>query len=413
MKNSCNIITAALCAALLTGAATGCDIFGNDRPPKEEGKEWVRMTGVLPVQGARTGYSRAELVTGPIDPVGGLPPRQLDVAIVTVNHVTADPALDQPGYTQWAGHEAETTRGFFGSDDSNGVLSPGTAPTNGHIEYVNESGDYIQRVFYPEEPDEYYYVRVAYPWQGFDQFIQMPDNTGAALVFSNLTGHEDILCSNLGWGSQAQPVIETDCTIPNPALDPESLYSVDPYTPDYDPDDYPTHVSVLKFSHALAQLRFWVVAENERAKEQYGDIKKIVVRFQPDKIALRMIDAQTMRAQDAVDRDYLSDFFIIDTLSNSAIEIYNPDYVPAEHGNIPQGTSAGRVMVMPDYTFRIEAETSLRKWIGADYEFKVDGDVGKILPGHIYDVTLKFMEAYKLAIEMTDAGEWWMDSVFD
>lgn len=410
------IITIAVSLLLLCAAPQGCRTAGHgDTAPRQENRKQVRMTGALATHGKHA-LSRAETVYGPISPVSGLPPRQLDVAIVTVNHTTADPANDPPGYGQWAGQTADITRGFFGSDVTGQILPGGGAPTNGLIEYTNESGDYIQRVFYPEAIDEYYFVKVIYPYEGLE-FAQMPDGTGASVVFTGLTGQEDLLASNLGWGTQTQPVIETGFFIDNP---------------DYEQPGDPEKISVLKFEHLFSQLRFWVVAENGNAVTQYGELTDIIVRFQPDVVVYRMIDGALMEAFEAEGVDYHTDFFyntevdadgeksivatgekIAFTDGIDGVPLYDAGYNPSDNGGDPQGIYAGCLMVMPDYTYRIEAYTTSRKWIGADYEFAEGGVRKEIEPGKIYDVLIKFMESYELEVKVSPAAEYWMDSVFN
>lgn len=405
MKRSYEIITLAALSALIAFGSAGCVKEPGGANGQKSG-ERVRMRGALPTSGAQS-PTRAKTVYGPLD--GGLPPRQLDIGIVTVNHILTlhlsqtpvglpDPTTDQPGTPEWAGQTADLMRGFFGSDDSFGVLPAGAQIDNGHIEYTNDSGDFIRHVFYPESLTEYFFVKAVYPYQGLGMFAQMPDGTGASVVFSGLTGHQDLMATNLGWGCQTQPVIQAD-----------------------DSGNEGGTSDVLKFAHLFAQLRFWVVAENETALIQYGCLDSLVVRFQPDAVVYRVMDGALMKPQSVRYIDYHSSFFFDGTAFNTntidfqtQVPIYNKDYTAQSPDYTPQGIPAGSVMVMPDYTYRIEAHTTKRNWIGADYDFRDSGGgLVTIEPGKIYDITLKFMEAYQLEILKSDVKEWWMDSVFN
>jgi hypothetical protein len=348
--------------------SAGCSTDPVDGGAEPNKKPAVRMDGTM----WSDITTRAEFVPGAIDPEDGLPSRQLDVAIVNVNHNTADPATDQPGVAGWSSQTVELSRGFFASrdDDSDGILAPGATPDNGLIEYVDPTGMYVTTKFYPEIANEHYFLRVVYPYRSDYNMLEQSD-MGAVAVFRDLTGQEDILCSDLGWGSQDQPTVETGAQNPG-----------------------------MVMSHKFAQLRFWVVADNMPARAQFGWIEEVIAREQPNMVQVDMLDGMASVHPDAVSVDYNSDMAAPIELSTTLYDPLLPDQ--------PQGQYAGSLMVLPATKYRIGALTSERNWIGADYIF-----ANPIEPGKIYDVTLRFMESYRLELAVTEADEWWMDSIFD
>lgn len=315
---------------------------------------------------------------GPINPrigTAGLPETQLDVAVITVNYETADPELDQPDLDAWRGSTADITRGYFGG--------PGIRPenvTNGEIRYTDEAGDLVQRVFY-DESGEYYFIRVLYPYLTSD-FIQT--DRGAGMLFYEVDGYQDILCTNLGWGNIEQTTMRTS-------------YKVDPESPETQVGD-----SVFVFSHLLTQFRINVVAESEVAVVQYGKIKNIRIIDQPSVIKVDMIDLATTAYDDMETAYHLKDFHL-DSLS-----FYHEDSVNKGY------TTAGTLMLMPAQKFTIEAETD-RLWLTAHFDFATEDDANAITsPGNIYNINLKFMEGYEMDVKVDSiTNQWWMDHEFN
>ena len=424
---------------LSLAALCGCVREDEDgaAPAREQGAQ-VRISGGLTGPGGRIPLSKAETVPGPIDhdptdPAGvsryGLPDRQLDVAIVTVTHDPAgDPALPQhwPGIGAWSGQTAGLMRGFFGSRPespyNDGILPTGIQPTDGRIEFVNSTGEYIQRTFY-DDAGAYYYARVVYPY-AHARFVNEGGETGATVVFSDLNGQQDILSSNLAWGNKDRPLMQALDYVPNPAYDPglgpsdpgygdEPETMADPNNPD----------SVITLSHMLSLFRFWIDVENENVRREitvspatgadtlysmYGAVDSIVVRFQPEALRLRMLDNSLSVYDPARQVDYVA--LMPDSDGDGRLNdvaVYIPD-VPV---GVPE--FAGSVMVLPGMRFRIEAHTTGRMWIGADYEFGKDGIPTSTQRGKVYDITLRFREAYELNISASEPDDWWMDSEFN
>lgn len=351
--------TIALLAAL-TLLSGGCN-RENTAPPKE--KVEVVMNG---------GFQVPETTKAQITPVNNLPTNQLDVIIVTVNYTTADPVNDQPDLNAWMGSTADLTRGYFG-----GPGLGATTITNGEIKYTNEDGTSVQNVFY-DENGEYYFVRVVYPHKDAE-FIQT--NNGAAIVFNDINGSQDILCSNLGWGNINMPIVRSNLTND---LDPTSVG--------------------LMFSHKLSLFRFNLIAENEKAAEQYGQIKNVRIRNQPSSIRVDMLDTNT-EGYSEFDRHYEAEDFP----STPITLTFSSDPEP-----VPVAAYAGYIMALPGKKFTIEAETEKRLWISADLDFSDPANpYAASKAGIIYDITLTFMEAYQMELSLENTTEWWVESEFN
>lgn len=331
----------------------GCsnEYAGNDREQVE-----VVMNGNL----LKSRKTRAQIV-----PENGLPKNQLDVGIVTVNFSTTDPANVQPDLDAWKGVTADYTRGYFGGPG----LGAATI-TNGEIKYTNDDGTAVQKVFY-DETGECYYVRVVYPHHNAE-FTQA-DN-GAAVVFNELNGTQDIMCSNLGWGNMDQPTMKTNYDT-DPAIDT--------------PGD-----SVIVFSHMLSLFRIKVVAENATAIVQYGNITNVKIIDQPNSVKVDMIDLA------AEPYAFPETDFLIPEFQARPLTI-TPD-------------SVGDIMVLPARNFTIEAQSENRLWLSADFNFATAEDpYATSAAGTIYEITLKFMEGYKMELDVIAAKEWWMDHEFN
>jgi hypothetical protein len=358
---------------------SGCEKQNEPVPVQE--RMQVRMNGTLSPVGLSAKSTRVTTIVGRVDPDAyGLPAEQLDVAIITVNYDTADPGTDQPGTADWSGQTADITRGFFGSMPGRTILNDNEKPTNGQIEYTNSEGTQVQRVFY-DDLGSHYFIRVLYPYEN-TEFIQTVQ--GAAVVFYDLDGSQDIMSSNLGWGNIDAPVIQTGLnSIPNPDYNPS--HPSNPYEPPF--------ISSIVLSHMFSLLQFKVMPENVGVSPYYGEIEEIVIREQPTTVRMSMVDLSMTPHDDA-----------------EFIDFYALDLEPIDLESVLPGApeDAGYLMVLPASSFRIEAYTTGRGWIGADFSFDNPTE-----PGKIYEITLKFMEAAEVIITATAVDEWWMDSELD
>lgn len=351
----------------------GC---GKEKPAETaETRVAVVMNGGI----SRSGTTRGQIVPN----AAGLPDEQLDVAIITVNYRTADPTLDQPDLPAWSGSTADITRGYFGEDSgAPGVIPfaqrPGKPIDSGKIEYTNDSGTTIQRVFY-DETGEHYFVRVVYPYANAE-FTQSVN--GAGVIFSELDGSQDIMASNLGWGNMHSPVIKTNYK-----------------------DDIPETVtgdSIIVMSHLFSLFRIKLVAENTDVIDQYGKILDVRLIDQPSSIRVDMMEIR-LETESALDTPY-----------------HPKDFPGTGLDLTTSAVDAGYVMAMPAQKFTLEARSQNRLWLSADLDFStLEDPLATSAPGRMYDITIRFMEAYEIELEAEplegedEHKEWWMDSVFD
>lgn len=290
----------------------------------------------------------------------GLPDEQLTVGIVTVNYRTDDPADNQPGITAWRSTTADITRGYFGGPGLN--ASP---VENGEIQYTNEEGTAIQKVFY-DETGEHYFMRVYYPYEEDEEFTQFIQTEGGAAVVFEMDGQKDIMCSNLGWGNVYNPRVVTSA-----------------------------EGAPMVFSHMLSLFRIKVKAENARAAEQYGKITGAMMYQQPKYTIVDMMNRGIRPYTDEKENYYAVDFEELPGLTTDEQDV-------------------GYIMAMPGQEFIIAAKSEKRRWLSAILNFSTDEDPFRTsAPGTMYDVTLKFMESYQVHLEVEEAKEWWMDSEFD
>ncbi len=340
---------------------TGC-ADDSGAPLEHEDRPHIVMTARMESEAAGT---RAR-----IDPDGnGFPPVQLPVGIVTVNHTIADPAADpaayRPGLTQWAGSTVMSRRGYFGGPGLNT-----TAVTNGEIEYTNDEGTAIQRVFY-EDNGTWYFSRVFYPLleestgAPISEIVQTP--RGAEVSISPLDGSQDVMCSNLAWGNVDNPVMSTDA---------------------------PGGEIVL--SHLFSLLKVQVKVENDRAATQFGAINEIVLRFQPAGVRINMMNLALSPSELQVDYPLVS----------------APGVMPITVGT--SAVDAGYVMAPPATAFRFEAMTARRRWVHANLNFATQiAPSAMSIPGTAYEVVITLMESYEVVVGVQPIGNWYMDSVLD
>ncbi len=125
----------------------------NHTPDNGDDRPYVVMNGSL--ETVEQTPSRSA-----IDPrdADGLPNAPLTVGIMTLNYTTSDPTTDKPNEVAWMSSTANLSRGYFGGP---GVNAP--VVENGEINYTNETGSAIRKLFY-DEGGEYYFTRVVYPF---------------------------------------------------------------------------------------------------------------------------------------------------------------------------------------------------------------------------------------------------------
>lgn len=294
-----------------------------------------------------------------IDAPDGLPPRQLSIGIAMLTFPVVAPI---PASTDWLTRVA-WRRGYFGANNTTGL---GALPpiTKGEIKFTNDEGTSIQRVFY-DDTGLYYFLRAVYPW---DNAVVTQTVDGGVILFHEIDGSQDIMCSNLGWGNM------TD----------------DPIDP-------------LVFSHLLTKLNVKLVAENEAAVAQYGTIKKVELVYQPNEIILDIAEGTVFSASSLTDSYVPVGFPAVPRELKTAAELF-----PASTENY------GYVMALPggrSYTFRIETENRL--WFYAEVKFPALAFPGGAEAGTAYNVTLRFKEASQLEIFPEEADVWYMNSTFD
>lgn len=401
---------------LFTALTAGCARETADAPgPDTGGKERVEvhlfgaLSEVTPTSGTRATY-----VSGALS--GGLPPQQLDVGIVTVNKTLDDPQdpdepadeNNYPGLAEWSGTTADLTRGYFGgikndNDEPAGVIlfdedydDESADPddhyptiTTGEINYTNEDGDLIQKTFY-EDYGDYYYFRVVYPYAHGED----PDNAnepyeiediqtgngenGYAIVFHGLDGSQDVMCTDLGWGNIFNPEVVAAAGTGH-----------------------------LTFSHMFSRFRISVIAENAAATTIYGNILDCKLVEQPSSVLLYMIDLD-MEAYSDLDADYPMIGFPDEEVEGTpgialtAIPPASPQYL-------------GYVMAMPARQFKVGVETEKHGWVYADIDFAGINTENSSQPGHTYTITLTLMEAYNIleASAIVDPATYWLDQDFN
>ncbi len=372
------IIILALLPILLSGCV-------KDKPTTPAGKKVeVVMNGAV----KRAGTTRGD---GRIDPVNGLPPKQLIIGVATLNYTTSDAVNNQPDDIAWGDATADWAPAFFGGPDYYYPTNPSYIPEDGVIKYLREDLTGTQIVFY-DEGGQYYYVRALYPWTN-TRSIQTAN--GYSIVFENLNGSTDVMCSNLGWGNKDNEVITTSYT------------DSDPSTPD----------NVLVMSHMFSLFRVKFVAENAAAAAQFGTLMDGRLANQPSSVRINMVDASLY----AVSRNTVPwvNYPAVD-FPTGGVPANATTPLPVDGVDTP--VAAGYVMAMPATNFTFEIYSSKRLWLTNSYSFAIPDTPGvpdsgdpyaTSKAGYVYDVTIKFMESYELVLKIEDVTEWWMDSIFD
>ncbi|MDL2304715.1 hypothetical protein LJC72_05170 [Bacteroides sp. OttesenSCG-928-D19] len=394
------LATAILAAIIL---ATGCtkDDAGNQP-----------TTGKVPVvmRGGMAKITNSTRAT--VDPqLNGLPPQQLDINIITVNYTTSAPnkISGQPKIEDWSGQTADNTRGFFGekteytsTHNNNPIIKPADRetyiPNTGRIEYTDEAGEVVQKVFY-DENGEYYFVRLFYPFnedgeEFYTEFTSTTAGLGASIIFHNVDGSQDILCSNLGWGNNDNPLINT------------TIVKEDEDTDEVEND---SQNGEIVFSHMMALFRIKikpesaVVVEREEnlSSAQYGEITNVQVVRQPSTLIADAMTGAIRPLNDPLETNYLANNFPEGgfTLTGTG---EGTNFVGYEQ-------PAGYIIVYPGQTtYRIEVQTAKHKWVHGDLKFTTPVQAGKA-----YNITITMMEAYEMEIKETVVDNWWMDHIFN
>jgi len=316
---------------------------------------------------ALTGAIHDRTKSGSIDPQpSGLPPKQMAIGVAMIDHDTATPDSDPPAEVAWNG-AVEWKRAYFGGPG----LKTGSAlatfvPTNGEISFTNDDGTAVNKVFYNDN-GFYRFLRAFHPWEG----AAVVPAVGGGVVLMPIDGSQDIICSNMVYGSA------------------ESKMS---YTPPY--VDKP-----LIFSHLLTKLNIRLVAEDAAAIVQYGKIMAIEVLDQPNMVSVN-ISSGLLEAASSLAYPY----GVVDFLANATLPapaILNPE-------PFDDAVQFGYVMVVPAKTYTIRIETELRLTFYVDVVFAAPADAGKA-----YNITLQFMVADEILIFAQEAPQWWLNSTFN
>lgn len=401
MKQTLYIIT--LCCTTLF---FGCNGEGDSLVPTEGHKKTrVKLSGSLPVMGITTRSGDDARGEGMIHPLlkneedrTGLPAKQLEVGIVTIEFGTIDNSTP-PDVLDWKdlGNEPYLDRGFFGGqipgddpvnyaddpDDDSGATpdTHASAVWTGNIEYTNRDGDAIQQLFY-DESGIYYYLVVVYPYAFIDDLENVDEegngaliltSSGASVIF-NVDGSQDIMASTMGGGN-----------IEHPYIDP------------------------LTFSHKLTALRCYFVAESELAEMRYGNIKSVELIDQPSQIGLN-IGKQANGESDALFNakpNIKADYLPVRSTEEALLLPY-----PLDEETPATPVEFGYMLAMPaqTYTFRIITEVrNEANPLYVSYTFPA----GLPLAGTAYKLTFTMVETADIVLEVAAAEEWTFEQTFD
>ncbi len=342
-------VCVALCA---TGCAKDGHTPGHDRP-------YVVMSGV--VESVAEEATRATVDPRDID---GLPEAPLTVGIVTLSYATTDPTTDQPNADAWMSATANLSRGYFGGPGVNAAVVE-----NGEINYTDEAGSAIRRLFY-EENGGHYFTRVVYPFVSSDdeqtRIADLNQNPlGTEVIISGLDGTQDVMCSNLAWGNIHNPKMTT-------AIDGGEIV----------------------MSHLFSRFGVKVRVESHKAATQFGTMQSFVLKDQPSSVGINMINL------DVVSSHELTDYHM-------------EDLIPLQLDQIGDATlGAGYVIAPPDGEFRFEVLTTNHGWVQGIVSF-ADMPEGISLTGYTHDIVLTFMESGEVEIVVSEPDEYWFDWVFD
>ncbi len=343
-------------AALFSAGCAGSEHTTGTRP---EERPYVMMTGSL---------ERAEQtpVRDAIDPrdSDGLPNVPLIVGIMTLNYASSDPATDKPDEDAWMSATANLSRGYFGGPGPNIAVVE-----NGEINYTNESGTSIRRLFY-DEGGEHYFTRIVYPFVASrldqTQIANINHNPfGTEVVVSGLDGSQDVMCSNLAWGNIHNPKMTTDA--------PEGE---------------------IVMSHIFSRFGVKVRVESPKAATQFGSISRFLLKDQPSAVGINMINLDLSFSHELVDYTLVMRTMLpLDNLGDATRD-------------------AGYVMAPPAADLRFEVETTGHGWVTGLVSF-ADMPDGLSLTGYSHDIIMTFMESGEVEIAVAEPDEYWLDGVFD
>ena len=334
-------------------------LFGcqrSDEPSPQQEKVRVKLSASIK---AGKNITRGE---GLIAPVNGLPPRQLEIGIITVER--AESSIPEP--IDWNDVTTYPDRGLFGGDRI------GEDPiSDGNIEYTDQEGNVIQQLFY-DDTGIYYFLVAMYPYAGseIDSDLIL-DDTGASIIIP-ADGSQDIMASTLGWGNKDNPIVQP-----------------------------------LVFSHQLTCLKYKIFAESDVAADLYGDIAAIELTGQPDYIGLNIgLKAIGEEAIFDAAEKYI-DYPTVDF----------PDEGNRELLPIPANTDGvgdfGYVLAMPKQTYTFRITTEKRGSFYATYDFSENSLPAIPQAGVIYCLTFRMMESAEIELTAAEAEEWWIDQTFD
>lgn len=293
-------------------------------------------------------------------PLKGLPPKQLEIGIITIEK--EDNTIPAPA--DWNDPSTYPDRGIFGGTHI------GEDPiSDGNILYTNESGTAIQQLFY-DESGSYFILVAVYPFPGFEIGTDLILNNEGAIAIFKVDGSQDIMASTTGIGNIASPTINE-----------------------------------LTFSHQLTCLKYKVGAENQQASEWYGEITKIELIEQPDKIGLNV----------GKKANNISDNILTDE-ADVYIDYGAVDFPAEGNRTMPYPYSSatakdfGYVLALPGQTYKFRITTEHRGAFYAEYTFS---DPATAEAGTIYYLTFQMMESAKVVLTAVPAKEWWFDQTFN
>ena len=389
------LITVLFCAVLLAGCARD-----KEEAPSAGKQARLRLNGSLNPD-IITSRGDGEGKIDPMNPTGGgpgipdkgLPPKQLEIGIITIEYFPSDPDNPNiPNSNEWGDNVPYLDRGFFGGDKpGDSPQSPGIT-WNGNIEYTNREGTALQHVFYPLTGVYFYFVAV-HPYVAIEapENINGMNNNGEIEVLFNLDGSHDVMTTGVGYGNIDHPwSITGDGTV-------------------IDED-------VLVFSHKLACLNCRFIAENADAVASYGDIVKVEVVGQPSQV---MLNAGKLALDDT------EPLAIAPTSTPTAYDAYRGGttgnmLLPYSAGTYDPNDASGfgYFLVMPTqtYTFRITTSAGNRpnNPLYVQYNFSTDTNPATIVEaGTIYYLTFKMLETDEIDIQVETSTEWWLDQEFD
>ena len=346
----------------------------------DSGHQGEELRVEIELSGAISTLTRASIdpPSGNMDPYH-FPPRQLSIGVVLVNYNSLDPTIStgQPDANDWNG--ALWRRAYFGGSNIDGGLKTGLdletfVPTNGEIKFTNSEGTAVNKVFY-DENGLYSFLKAVHPYEGASVHQAV---TGGSILFQGIDGSQDIMCSNLGWG-RAEPAPDRE-------------------------------IHTLTFRHLLTKLNILMYAEETDAIAQYGKILEVGVAYQPEEIIMD-IESEELLPASSLERYDIYHAVGFDPLDNRMLppplDVITPD--PAVEG--PQ--SFGYVMAIPAEQYTIVVQTEERLYF---YPVVTLSNISPFPPfqaGKVYNVTLKFLAADEITIDVEEVTEWWMDSTFN